>query len=341
MKRIVTLTLLLIFIPLCVLFASQETLENKLNSLIPSYLSYMDERAGKITCSILSLEQEEVSWSDMPLVSSDILFTFNEMSIQKSIMFLLHENEVVEDVYTKETEALLAEVGRYFFPLTDSQLVLRYDRGAPLFTKSDDPDLARPGDLLAVKDSSQTLLALLRVDSTAKQTRFLSVEWAQRELADTMPLTPYENHEFTMHVSASLDSLSLNPSYRWNLIPSSYASFHTGLLASFDSTGQILISPTVGVTGEVLMSQLFPSWTHSAWYSRFSVRGSIDAGVGVLISTSVHPALVSELSGEIGYRFSPSLVSGIGVAYRVSKDLSDDVSYISTPSIGLIFGVRL
>ncbi len=308
----------LLLFSLTVLYASGQDLEKNLQEMVPSFLSYVPQGTGDLSLSVTSLDVGEVSWSDRELAVVQLLFTYEGESLYRTLMFLVDEQEPFEKQAIGQLRGVLPEVAQTFFDLDAQGMTLIAAHEAPLLSQVGGAQSVRTGDMLAVKESDGTLIATVRVDAQDADVRYLALEWAQRPLVDHMVLTPWNVHTITLPVTVSGTSFSLSPSYTVKWIRSPYLSLHTGahIRVPYDSSA-LFLAPMVGITGEILFTQVFPTLEHQAPVSRISVRGTADFGYGVSVSQQVQSFAYSEITGGISYRCSPFFACMLGLSYRV------------------------
>lgn len=323
---------------LTALSAQHQALEKSMQEMVPSFLSYVPQGPGDLTVSLLSYDTEDVRWSDRELAVAQLQFSYEGETLSRTIMFLVDEQESHEQQAIREVKKVLPGVAQLFFDLDAQGITLISQPEAPLLARSVDPELAQPGELLAVQATDGSLIASLRVDEQDGEVRYLALEWADRELVDHMVLTPKRLQAVTFSVAGSGTSVSFSPSYTLNWSPSSYLSFHTGLhgCVSYDASS-FFIAPMIGMTAEILFSRVFPSLVHHSPVNRFSIRGTVDAGYGISVSQQVQVSAYSEINGGLSYRFSPTLTGALAVSYRVQDNPFEDAS----PAASISMEVRL
>ena len=323
----------LLLLSVAVLYASGQDLEKRLQEMVSPFLSYVPQGTGDLSLSVTSLDINEVSWSDRDLAEVQLMFTCDGQTLYRTLMFLVDEQEPFEKQAIAQLQGILPEVAQSLFDLDAQGMTVIAPHEGPLLTQGDEARSVRAGDLLTVNKSDGTLLATLRVESEDEDVRYLALEWAQRPLVDHMVLTPWTIRTITVPVTVSGTYLSLSPSFTVKGIPSPYLSFHAGahLKVPFDSSA-LFVAPMAGITGEILLTQVFPGLEHHVPVSRFSVRGTVDFGYGVSVSSQVQSFVYSEITGGISYRWSPFLACALGLSYRV-QDSPRELIYAASLSL--------
>lgn len=344
-KLLVVLTFFFLIFSLLPLLAQEgdysiESLERNAITLLQQRVFDLKEDSTTLTLTILSLEIDDALFSPKRLVESDIIITTGEVSVRRTLSFLVEKEDTLSVSYIENFKDILPFVLNSLYSFESDPYRLYYGDASILSAKriKENNEL---GKTFVTTDYDNNITSSLLVTSIDEEFMYLTPLWVGNELMRYMKISPRPAPTISLLLPFNFNSLSLNALVElfplWGVVR-----LESGIKGEFDFTSSsISLLAQVGLKGTLPSSLFFSNKHAQRWYSHFSLIARTLAGIGVYIKDGVSFMYQGSISLQLQYQLLSSLAFSMGGVVNYSAYMPTKDSFVEDRSIQMVLGVSI